>query len=690
MFAELLLEIGTEEIPSGYLKQALRDFRQLTDTLLTQYHVGSGGLYTYGTPRRLCLIGKAIADRQEDLVHEVTGPPKTVAYDMQGKPTKAAIGFAQRQGVSVEDLQSVETAKGEYLYVKRRIPGRPARDILAENLPRLLGEIPWPKSMRWGEVNFSFARPIHWILALLNGEVIPFEVAGIKSGNTTRGHRFMAPEGMEVHSVEDYLGKMERGFVVIDQRERERLVERLVKEAAEKVNGIPAEDLELVSIVSNLLEFPLAVCGSFDERFLTLPDPVLITAMREHQRYFAVYDQENRLMPNFVAVNNTVPKDVSVVKRGHERVLRARLSDADFFFKEDRKRPLADRLEDLKAVTYQADLGTSYAKVLRFASLSESIAERLLPGRLEEVRLAARLSKCDLVTQMVSEFPSLQGMMGKEYGRIEGYPDEICQAIQDHYLPVKAGGDLPASDIGAAVGLADRMDTLVGCFAVGLEPTGAADPFALRRHALAIIRILEDRGWDLSMREFIDWALATLSKEIAFDKAVVFEKVEAFVRERYKQMLRREGYDTDLVEAVISAHFDRIKEVRLRLDQLKRFMMESDEFQPLALTFKRVTNILKKEEKTLTVEPSLFREGFESDLWTSFEGLKGDVHLALEEGNYYGALDLMARLRKPVDDFFNGVEVLTKDRSLRENRVGILQHLAGLFLSVADFSKFSI
>ncbi len=692
MVAELLLEIGTEEIPAGYLEKGLAELRRLTQALLEENRIEmAGGLYTYGTPRRVVLIGKAIAETQEDLMQEMTGPPKNVAFDEQGKPTKAAMGFAKKQGVPVEELECIETPKGEYLYVKRLIAGSPTKDILADALPKLIADIPWPKSMRWGDIGFPFVRPIHWVLALLNGEVIPFEVADVMSGNTTQGHRFMAPERREVFSVGDYFQTMMDSFVLVEQKEREQVVERLAKKAAKGVNGIPVQDPDLVATVANLGEYPSAVCGGFDEKFLNLPDPVLITAMREHQKYFAVYDEKDLLLPNFVAVNNTVVKDKSVVQRGHERVLRARLSDADFFFKEDRKRPLGDRLDDLKRVIYQADLGTSYAKVKRFTLLAEYVGEKMVPERLEHIKLAASLCKCDLVTQMVNEFPSLQGVIGEAYARLEGHPEDVCAAIQEHYLPTKAGGRLPQSDVGAVVGIADRMDTITGCFAVGLEPTGTADPFALRRHALAIIRIVENMGWDLSLKELIKRALSILDEEITFDNDQVFARVSDFFRERYKQMMLRSDYETDLIEAVISVEFDRINELRPRIDHLKRFASESGDFQELALTFKRVTNIIKKQEKRFEVEPSLFRETCESALWDAFQTLKDDVYQCMETKKYYEALGLMARLRKPVDEFFDGAEILVKDdQALRENRVGLLQQLAGLFLSVADLSRFSI
>jgi glycyl-tRNA synthetase beta chain len=529
------------------------------------------------------------------------------------------------------------------------------------------------------------------VLALLNGEVIPFEMAGVRSSNTTRGHRFMAPEKKEVSDVQSYLQEMGKSFVIIDQQEREKIVEQVAGDAARRVGGRPAQDPELVKTVANLTEYPSAVCGSFDEAFLDLPGPVLVTAMKEHQKYFAIYDENAQLMPNFVAINNTVVRDESVVRRGHERVLRARLSDADFFFKEDRKRLLGDRLDDLKRVIYQADLGTSYAKVQRFTRLAGYLAEKVLPNKVGDVETTARLCKCDLVTHMVTEFPSLQGVMGREYARLEGMPEEVCLGIYEHYLPARAEGRLPTSKIGAVVGLADRMDTIVGCFAVGLEPSGTADPFALRRHSLAIIRVIEDMGWDLSLKEFIAKGLSVLRDEIEFDSDRVFAKVSAFFRERYKQLMLRSGYKTDLIEAVISVKFDRINELRSRIDQLKKFASESREFQELALTFKRVTNILKKQEKTFEVDTTLFKETSESDLWETYQALKDNVHEYLERMDYYKALDLMVRLRKPVNEFFDGVEILTKENeALKANRIGILQHLSRLFLSVADLSKFSI
>ena len=692
MVAELLFEIGTEEIPSGYLKNGLIKLRQLTEACLEENRIRiAGDLYTYGTPRRLVLTGKAISETQEDLIQEITGPPKGVAYDKEGKPTKAAVGFARKQGIPVEELECIETSKGEYLYIKQRVPGKPTKVILADVLPKLIADIPWPKSMRWGDLDFSFVRPIHWVVALFNGEVIPFEVAGINSGNSTQGHRFMAPEVIEVLNVRDYLKKMENSFVLIDQKERESVVERVSRQAAESVEGKPAQDPELVATVANLVEYPSAVCGSFDNAFLTLPDPVLITAMREHQKYFAIYNNKGELMPSFVAVNNTIARDETVVKAGHERVLRARLSDADFFFEEDRKRLLGDRIEDLRGVIYQAELGSSYAKVQRFSKLAEYLAGIILPEKLDDIRSVARLCKCDLVTHMVTEFPSLQGVMGKEYAKLEGYSEEVCMAIHEHYLPTRAGSQLPTSKSGAVVGCADRMDTIVGCFAVGIIPSGSADPFGLRRHALAIIRIVEDMEWDLSFDQFIETAILILCEDIKFDREQVRNGVSDFFRERYKQMKLRSGCESDLIESVISLTFDQIHQLGLKIDDLKRFASESEDFQALTLTFKRVSNILKKQEEQFEVEPALFKEACESALWETYQTQKNDIYRCLEQRDYYEGLNLMARLKEPVDEFFDGVEILVKDnKALRENRIGLLQYIERLLMSIADFSKFAI
>lgn len=689
--AEFLLEIGTEEIPSGYIEDGLRELARLTESRLREQRIDIGpGLETYGTPRRLVLVGRGIAGSQPDTVQEVTGPPEKAAYDEMGNPTGAAKGFASKQGVRVEDLGKIETPRGTYVFVRKEVKGRPSAEVISEVIPGVIRDLPWPKSMTWSDIGFHFTRPIHWVVALLDGEVVPFEVAAVHSGRTTRGHRFMAPDEFEVGGVDDFFERMPLSGVMVSMEERRSEVTRMAKDAAASVSGEAVLDPALVSTVANLVEYPSAVCGGFDPSFLDLPDPVIITPMAEHQRYFPVRDAQGRLMPNFVAVNNTLARDPGVVAKGHERVLRARLSDAAFFFKEDRKRPILDRLKDLESVIYQAELGTSSEKVERSVLIAEHVASRVAQDRMEDVALAARLAKCDLVTDMVGEFASLQGVMGEVYARMDGHPEEVCRAVREHYLPARSGGELPETLIGAIVGVADRTDTIAGCFALGQEPSGAADPFALRRHSLAVLRILEDRRWDLSLKDLIDVALRGLSGKAVFGHEETAGRILAFFRERYRNRMLQEGHAQDVIEAVLTARFDRIPGLRSGIEQLERFIKGTDEFESLALTFKRVTNILKSQKEQYNVSGELLREECEQVLWNTFREMEKDVLELVDKGDDFSALDRMASLRKPVDDFFDGVEVLTKeDHRIRENRVGVLQHVSRLFLSVADFSCFS-
>ncbi|MFC1884028.1 glycine--tRNA ligase subunit beta [Thermodesulfobacteriota bacterium] len=692
MAAELLLEIGTEEIPAGYLANGLENLRRMAEDVFKDCRIDiSGNVYVYGTPRRLVLIIEEISEKQHDLLQEMTGPPKNVAYDKEGNPTKAAIGFAKKQGISIEDVSFIDTPKGEYLYVKKQVAGRPTKEILAEVLPKLIADLPWPKSMRWGSVNFSFVRPIHWVLALFGGEIVSFEVGGVFSGDRTFGHRFMSPESIRIAGAKDYLEKIKNASVVVDQSERELIIERMIAEESEKVGGTAADDQALIKTVANLAEYPSAVCGNFDNRFLELPDSVLVTAMREHQKYFAIYDKKKKLMPNFIAVNNTLARDDSIVRKGHERVLRARLSDAQFFFNEDMKRPIEDRLEDLKGVIYQADLGTSYEKVMRFTQIAEYLCEIVLPDSIELVRTAAKLCKCDLVTLMVNEFPSLQGVMGMEYAKAEDFPKVVCSAIYEHYLPTRSGGPVPESEIGSIVGCADRMDTIVGCFAVGLEPTGSADPFALRRHSLAILSILEEKGWEISLSRLVAKGISVLAESIHFDEELVHKKVMDFLRERYKNKMLIKGYETGLIDAVISVNFDKLNLLNQKIDQLKEFASGSEEFQALTQTFKRVSNILKKQDRSFEVNEDLFQESCETDLWKLYQGLSKELSNSLEDGDFSKSLRLLTRLRKPVDELFEGVEILSRENEwLKRNRLGMLQHIEGLFLNVADLSRISV
>ncbi len=688
---ELLLEIGTEEIPSGYLNDAISASKEIFKKRLEEERIEiRAEILSFGTCRRLTLIFKDIADRQSDMVKEVIGPPKRIAFESDGSPTKAAIGFAKKFNVSVEELSIVETDKGEYLAVRDTVRGKATSEVLKELIPKCISQIPWPKSMRWADLNFSFVRPIHWILALFDGKPIPFEIAGIKSGNLSRGHRFMSPDTFTVNNSTQYMKELMDRFVIVDPLKRKELVKAQIEDAASSVSGFAILDEDLLDTVTNMVEYPFALCGSFEREFLELPEPVLITTMKHHQRYFALRDKEQKLIPYFIAVNNTRARDMELVRKGHERVLRARLKDARFFLEEDLKTPLKDRLEELKGVVYHARLGTSYEKVKRFTELARFLAKKLLPSQLEEIELVCKLSKCDLVTEMVSEFPELQGIVGKEYAKIEGYPESISHAIYEHYLPIKAGGELPSSEIAAIVGVSDRMDTISGFFAIGEEPTGTADPYALRRHAIAILRIWEDRGWDIPIGELIDRSIELIGKKIDIDSSELKDRIVLFFKERLKNMLISEGYESELVDSVLGVGFEKIPTLRVRLDAVDQFKRDSDLFKQLVLTFKRVSNILKNREKKRDVDTSLFKEPAEKELFNVFCKEREIILQYISKNSFSLAISELLKLKAPIDRLFDDVEILSKDEILRENRVSMLHDIRELFLEIADFSRFSI
>ena len=490
MAKELLLEIGTEEIPARFLPPALEEMADSFQKLMGKERILIGEVATWGTPRRLALVARDVAEEQGYEETEELGPPKAVAFDAAGNPTPAALGFARKQGVAVSDLIEVDTPRGVYLAVSKRTAVRPTLELLPELLPGFILGLSFPKSMRWGAETITFARPIHWILARYGGAVVPFELGDVTSGGATCGHRFLAPQAVEVTDAQAYLAALKKARVIVDPEARRTLLSEELARAAAGVKGEVVANPGLLEENTFLVEYPSVVVGNFEEKFLALPDAVLITSMREHQRYFSLRGADGRLLPHFIAVNNTLTRDPDVVRQGHERVIRARLSDAMFFFQEDAKTPLANRVDALKGVVFHSLLGTSYEKMERFRELAVSLSRQLAPELEDAVFRAATLCKADIVTEMVGEFPSLQGVMGRQYALLNGEPPEVAEALFTHYLPRHADDELPQDKVGALVGLADRLDTICGCFGVGLSPTGTADPYGLRRHALAVIRIL--------------------------------------------------------------------------------------------------------------------------------------------------------------------------------------------------------
>jgi len=683
---ELLLEIGTEEIPAGFIPSALADMESLARKELESQRIDFEGLETLGTPRRLVLVIKSVAEQQNNVEMRKVGPSKQAAFDAKGKPTQAALGFAKNQGVSVDSLKIVQTEKGEYVCAVKEEAGKPTLDLLVPLLPKLILSIPFQKSMRWADLSVRFARPIHWILALFGGTVIPFEVGNVQSGDVTFGHRFMHPDPFRVDSFKTYLEKTRESFVMVDPAERRRKIEEEMLREATAFSGKILKDEELLNEVTFLVEYPVVLRGHFEEKFLSLPQDVLVHSMKEHQRYFPVVNAEGRLLPSFLCVSNIAPRDQSVVIKGNEKVLRARLSDAAYFFQEDLKVPLEKRVNELKKVVFQAKLGTSFEKMERFRHLALWIIDQIDPGLRALVDRTAFLCKADLVTGMVGEFPKLQGVVGREYAHRMGERPEVAESIYEHYWPTFAGDRLPTRPIGDAVSMADRLDTIVGCFGVGLIPTGTADPFGLRRHALAIIRIILEKKYSLSLVELIDESEKLLKHKMKRPMSDVKQEVLDFFRTRYQYFLLDRGYPFDVIDAVFSTGVDELLDVQGRVEALAEAKGWKD-FESIVIASKRAINILKGASPAEKMNPALFHEPAEKNLYQAFITTRETVETRLKKRDYRAALLEMTRLKVPVDQFFDGVMVMVEDQTIRENRLALLDQIGQVCGRIADFSK---
>jgi glycyl-tRNA synthetase beta chain len=688
IMSTLLFEIGTEEIPAGFLQPALTQFQDNFTKKASESSLAYGRVRAWGTPRRLVLMVEDLADRQPDIREEIMGPSAKAGLDADGKPTKAAQGFARSKGAEVSDLKVISTDKGEYLVLVREVLGKVTRDLLPGMLKQLVLEFSFPKSMKWGSNTNTFARPIQWLLALYNNSVVAFEYDGIISSNTTRGHRFMANKTFVVDSFAGYEEQMRKAYVLVDPEKRRKEVVLEISQAAGSSDVLAdahvAIDEELVDTVTNLVEYPYGVCGTFDQKFLQVPDDVLITSMREHQKYFPVRNSQGKLLPGFVAVNNTRVKDTAITRKGHERVLRARLEDALFFFNTDKGTLLDKRIKDLNGIIFQAKLGTMLEKTERIVKLTRILAEMLAPESIQDACRAAVLSKADLLTNMVGEFPSLQGTMGEAYAALEGENPTVVQAIREHYMPKRAGAELPKSDAGAIVGLADRMDTIAGCFGIGQTPTGTTDPFGLRRLALAILYIIEDRGYTLSLREIVHKALALYGDKVDGGSPTV-DSILAFMKGRYVNNAVAKGLDAGAVEAVTSVAFDDVNDCADRIAAFINIRKE-EAFDVLASSFKRIRNITR-ENLTTDVDPAVFEKEAESRLHQLFGDVATRMRTLIADRRYFEALQVMLQMKEPVDTFFDEVMVMADDAAVRRNRLNLLTAIGELILQVGDISK---
>jgi glycyl-tRNA synthetase beta chain len=713
---QLLFEIGCEEIPAGMIAKAANELKQILETHLVSNRLASAGsVETFGAPRRLVAIAREVALKQDDIVQEILGPPKSVAYDSVGAPTRAALSFADKQGIALEEIEIVVTPKGEYLAIKKVIVGRLAKDVLAEILPQAIRELSFPRSMYWTSASeLRFIRPIRWIVAELDGKVVPFTIAGVKAGASSSGHRFLGKAKIPVSTPADYVSKLRKNFVIVHPEDRRKKIEKEVQFLLEKKSLVAMNvafakkalrlypDPSLMNLVTYLNEYPSAIIGNFDPAYLELPKEILITVMRGHQKYFAIENKHGGLEPHFIAIINLDRDRQGLVRGGHERVLRARFADARFFWDSDMKKPLAEYLPRLKHVTYESRLGSYHDKVERVRALARWLANTwsqggVLEAHADDADRAAELAKCDLVTDMVREFPELQGIVGGLYARAQGEAADVAWAVYDHYRPVGLDDPIPRNLAGCAVALADKLDSLVGCFAIGAIPSGSSDPFALRRAALGIVKILLERKLPLSLSSAISTAAngyRNAAHKVEVTPAAEVE-VLAFMQERARYVLReKHGFAYDEVNAALAAGGDDLVDATARVEALKA-IRGTRNFTPLAAAFKRIRKILEKAQPLLAksglrmsaVRPELFREKSERELYEVSQAIGEKARAFKNEARYREALEVIAGLRPAVDRFFDDVLVMAEEEDLRVNRLSLLSTLLKEFSTIADFSE---
>jgi glycyl-tRNA synthetase beta chain len=702
---DLLFEIGCEEIPAGTILKASQELKailakHLSANGLVDEPTAQATIETFGAPRRLAAVAKNIKLKQEDVTREINGPPKAVAFDASGQPTRAAVSFAERQGLPVSKLAIVDTPKGEYVVARQLVRGRAAAEILRETLPEAIREISWPRSMIWtGAQSPRFIRPIRWIVATLDGTVVPFSYADVRAGNHTDGHRFLGRRSIAVSGPRDYEAKLKRSFVICRPEARRKKIDAELLALTKRKGLRTHDDAVLLELVTYLNECPSVILGNFDPSFLALPDEILITVMRGHQKYFAVESRNGELAPHFLAVINLPRDPKGLIRGGHERVLRARFADAQFFWETDQKTKLGNYLPKLAAVTYERRLGSYGDKVARMRTLARWLSEQWFSGGITQADVAgsdraAELAKCDLVTEMVGEFAELQGIVGGLYARAQGEPEEIAWAVYDQYKPHGLDDPLPRNLTGCAVALADKLDSLVACFAVGAIPTGSSDPFALRRAALGIVKIILERNLPLSLSAAISAAAKSLKEhEPRIEASAAVEKqVLEFLLERARYILReRRGFAYDEINAAFAAGADDLGDAVERVTAVKA-IRDTRNFAPLVASFKRIRNILEKsagkgDKGQGAVKQELLKEAAELQLYTVAQRIGEEATRLKKEKKYRKALEKISELRPAVDLFFDKVLVMVEDENVRRNRIALLAMLLKEFSNIADFSE---
>jgi glycyl-tRNA synthetase beta chain len=682
--ADLVFEIGTEELPASFQRPAVDYMEAALRKELEALGLSAGKTQAFATPRRLTVVATGLTERSADQRKTVQGPPAKAAFQ-DGKPTKAAEGFARKIGVSVDALK----VEGDRVVVDQLVKGTSAAEALPQILGRIVSTIPFKKSMRWGDLDVAFARPVHWIGAALDGKRLDLTFGDVKSGTSTRGHRFAAPAEFPLPKAADYAAALREAHVLADWDARKQAVWREVERGAKEAGGEPLPDEDLLETVTGLVEEPFGVYGKFEATFLDLPPEVLVSEMRGHQKYFAVQDASSKkLMPAFVAISNTKVADPAVSRRGYERVLRARLSDARFFYDEDRKQKLSARNERLARTVFLQGLGSQWDRVQRIERLALALHERLGVSAPDAIKLASQVLKSDLATGMVGEFPDLQGVMGREYAKEEGLPADVADAIFEHYLPRGAEDRMPQGDLGALLGLSDRLDQLAGIFGIGKEPTGTADPYGLRRAAVGAIRLVLHKKWRLDLRAALQQAAGAFAK----GRPETAERVWQFLLGRLQSFFA-DDFSTFEIQMALGRASGDLLDVRARLEALRK-LRGSKELQTAAAAFKRIENILQQARAkglvAMHFDRQLLADESERALGDTYEKARGRLGEVIKAGNYGAAFELLAGLSAPLASFFDDVMVMAPDAKVRDNRLALLRQLHELFAPLADFSKLQV
>ncbi|MDG6774806.1 glycine--tRNA ligase subunit beta [Thiomicrorhabdus sp. ZW0627] len=683
---DFLVEIGTEELPPKALKKLSTAFADGILAGLSEAELAHGTVHIYAAPRRLAVMIEGMQTVQADKTVERKGPAKKAAYDADGNPTKALEGFARGCGVSVDQLIEIDTDKGVWMAYNLEQKGQPATELLADIVNQSLAKLPIPKRMRWGSSDVEFVRPVHWALMLLGEQVVPATILGHETSNTTRGHRFHVPEEISITTPAQYKSKLaEQGYVMADFEERAQRIREQVEAVAKQAGGIAQIDEDLLEEVTALNEWPVAIVGDFDESFLAVPSEALVSAMAGHQKYFHMLDANGKLMAKFITISNIESSNPESVKFGNERVIRPRLSDAKFFWDQDRKQPLDDFLPRLKTVVFQQKLGTLFDKVERLETLTVKVGKPLGVS-VETCERAARLSKCDLMSEMVGEFPELQGVMGRYYAQEQNESAEVADSIDAQYQPRFAGDELPSTALSQALAIADKLDTITGIYGIGQVPTGDKDPFALRRAALGLLRIMIEKEVDLDLRLLIQYGLE-LHEQVDADEKLV-DEIYDFIIGRLRAYYADQGVSAEQFEAVRVCRPAHPVDFAKRIQAVQKFS-EMEAAESLSAANKRINNLLKKVEGAIpeTVNEDLLAEAAEQALWKELEALRELVSDQLAGRDYAAAIETMSTIRGSVDLFFDEVMVMAEDDSIRLNRLALLNQIYQLFLEVADISR---